>query len=139
MTIADYSAVFALLSAMPGVGLGNVDSRDGVDFYLRRNPGLSFVAEAPGGLLVGCLFAGHDGRRGYLNHLAVVASYRRLGLGKALVACCVEALKREGIRKVHIDVFANNELGLTFWHAIGFHSRDDLRRLSFVIGDDVNA
>ena len=44
MTIADYTAVYALWSATPGLGLTAADSREAIGRYLDRNPGLSFVA-----------------------------------------------------------------------------------------------
>ena len=72
MTPADYDAVSGLLRATEGVVLRAADSRAATARYLERNPGLSFVCCDAGGV-VGCVFAGHDGRRGYLQHLAVHA------------------------------------------------------------------
>jgi GNAT superfamily N-acetyltransferase len=85
MTIADYDAVAGLLDGIPGVRLRDADSIEGVARYLDRNPGMSFVAEADAGV-AGCLFGGHDGRRGYLNHLAVAPTYRRRGIATRLVS-----------------------------------------------------
>ena len=70
MTPADYDAVLALMQNTPGISLRDADSREATERYLVRNPGLSFVAEAEG-RLIACVMCGHDGRRGYLQHLLV--------------------------------------------------------------------
>lgn len=44
MSIRDDDEVFALWSRCDGVGLAEGDSRDDIRAFLRRNPGLSFVA-----------------------------------------------------------------------------------------------
>ena len=59
--------------------------------YLERNPGMSFVALSSG-KVVGVTLAGHDGRRGYIHHLAVHPDFRRQGLASRLVNRCIEAL-----------------------------------------------
>jgi len=88
MTMADYDAVIELMKATPGVSFRDADSRDATARYLERNPGLSFVAEK-GDRLVGCVMCGHDGRRGYLQHLAVLPEHRRQGIASALVERCL--------------------------------------------------
>lgn len=135
MTIADHPAVMDLLRATPGVSLRDADSREATARYLGRNPSLSFVAEEgaeSGGHLVGCVMCGHDGRRGYLQHLAVAPSHRRQGIGRALVAACLDSLESLGIRKTHIDVLVSNREALRFWIREGWRKRDDIVRLSFV-------
>jgi N-acetylglutamate synthase len=85
MTIADYDEVIKLWQNVEGVGLHDYeDSREGISFYLDRNPGLSFVARQAG-LLVGAVLCGHDGRRGSINHLAVALEFRMHSIGKMLV------------------------------------------------------
>jgi len=80
MTIADYDDVLSLLRASPGVALRGADSREATERYLARNPELSFVAKYAA-RIVGCVMCGHDGGRGYLQHLAVDPSYQRRGIG----------------------------------------------------------
>jgi len=111
MSIADHDDVAALWEATEGVGFDEDDSRENVQSYLERNPGLSFVARC-GGELVGAVLCGHDGRRGYLHHLAVPIEHRRRGIGAALVERCLAGLKDAGIRKCNIFVFGSNESGV---------------------------
>ncbi|MCP5157033.1 MAG: GNAT family N-acetyltransferase [Ectothiorhodospiraceae bacterium] len=131
MTIDDHDALVALLRSTPGVTLRAADGRDATARYLARNPGLSFVA-TDGDAVVGCVLAGHDGRRGYLQHLVVVPAARGRGLGARLVGQALDALAAEGIDKTHIDVLASNAEGLAWWVRRGWAHRDDIRRLSFV-------
>jgi len=45
MEISDSSAIFTLWQICEGVGLLDADSCQGIEKYLQRNPGLSFVCE----------------------------------------------------------------------------------------------
>ena len=126
MTIDDYEQVFTLWRGTPGMGLNTLDdSNDGIAKYLARNPYTSFVAEKDG-KIVGVILGGHDGRRGFIHHTAVVTSEQRNGIGTALVNAAMEALEREGINKVVLLVHSDNEKGNTFWEKQGFITRPDL-------------
>jgi N-acetylglutamate synthase len=126
MTLRDFNAVFALWRGMPGIGLDDdCDSRAGIARYLKRNPGLSFVALLQG-KIVGAVLSGHDSRRGYLHHLAVSPACRRLGIGQALVARCMSGLAACGIPKCNIFLYRTNARGRAFWLANGWNPRRDL-------------
>ena len=125
MTMADYDDVLALWKASEGVGLSEADSPAGIARFLERNPGLAFTART-GGQVVGAVLCGDDGRRGYLHHLAVAAAFRRQGLGQELVERCLDALRRRGVRKCHIFVYAANTEGMRFWERIAYKARKDL-------------
>lgn len=137
MTTEDYEAVLELMRAAPGVAVRAADSPEAIGRYLARNPGLSFVAQEDG-RLIGCVFGGHDGRRGSLHHLAVAADCRRAGVGRALAARALDALEAIGIHKTHIDVFADNSGAIAFWKQVGWQERDDIRRFSFNRSADPN-
>jgi N-acetylglutamate synthase len=138
MTIEDYDTVIQLMKGTPGVSFRDADSRESTLRYLERNPGLSFIAEV-GGAAVGCLMAGHDGRRGYLQHLVVRAEHRRKGIANALVEQCLLKLEALGIKKSHIDVLKTNSLASTYWESQGWTLRTDINRYSLVRGGTENA
>lgn len=126
MNINDYDGVYDLWINTPGMGLNLTDdSREGIDKYLKRNPTSSFVAEDDG-KVVGVIMSGHDGRRGYIHHTAVLPDYRNQGIARKLVESAMDALDKEGINKVGLVAFARNEIGNGFWENIGFTERDDL-------------
>lgn len=120
MTTADYPAVVALWRGMPGVSLNESDTPEAVASFLARNPGLSAVAIDAGGPVVGAVLCGHDGRRGYLHHLAVLPARRGQGLGRRLVEFCFARLAREAIPKCNIFVLRDNEAGEAFWRRTGW-------------------
>ena len=125
MTMDDYDAAYAMWVAC-GNGLNNVDdSREGIARYLARNPDTSFVAEE-NGVLAGVILCGHDGRRGIIQHTAVLPEFRRRGIGRRLVQKALDALKAQGITKVFLVAFRKNEGGNAFWEAEGFRLREDL-------------
>ena len=138
MTIADYDSVMTLMQQTPGVAVREADSRDATNAYLERNPQLSFVAEVDH-QIIACIMSGHDGRRGYLQHLAVLPAYRRYGIANALVECCLAKLEQIGILKSHIDVFQTNALAIAYWESQGWQLRTDIRRYSLIRagGDNV--
>ncbi len=94
--------------------LAEGDSEQELTAYLRRNPGMSHVA-VEGTRLVGAVLAGYDGRRGLLYHLAVAPDRRGAGLGQALLARALAALKDAGVVRVLILVARDNAGGRTFW------------------------
>ena len=126
MSIADYDGVYNLWINTPGMGLNATDdSREGIEKYLNRNPASSFVAECDG-TIIGVIMAGHDGRRGYIHHTAVLSAFRKQGIAKRLVDSAMSALDKEGINKVALVAFKKNALGNGFWENVGFKERDDL-------------
>jgi ribosomal protein S18 acetylase RimI-like enzyme len=138
MTPDDHEAVLALMAATPGVTVREADGKEATARYLARNPGMSWMAEHAG-TVVGCLMAGHDGRRGYLQHLVVHPNHRGQGLATCLVEHVLAALASEGITKSHVDVLVDNAGGAAFWATLGWHHRDDIQRYSFILAGSSNA
>jgi putative acetyltransferase len=129
MKISDYDHLLTLWQNCPGIGLSSADRPEAIETFLKRNPATCFCAWEDG-RLAGTVLAGHDGRRGYLYHVAVAPDDRRRGLGNQLVSRALEALHQENIEKCHIFVFAQNEDGLRFWRDTGWAQRHDLVILS---------
>lgn len=136
MTIEDYDEVYALWKSIRGFAMRSVDdSREGVDRFLRRNPTTSVVAKCDG-KVVGAILCGHDGRRGCLYHVCVNPAYRLRGIGKEMVVFAMEALHKEGISKVSLIAFTENDIGNAFWKTIGWNERLDLNYYDFVLNKE---
>jgi N-acetylglutamate synthase len=133
MTIDDYDAIFSLWQSTPGIGLSDSDRRGEIDAFLRRNSGLSAVATAADANIVGTVLCGHDGRRGYLHHLAVLPQFRHLGIARQLVTYAIDRLREHRIQKCNIFLFRSNRSGAAFWTHCGWVERDDLTVLQWVI------
>lgn len=119
----DYAEVTELWEATDGIGLhAESDSEEQILFYLERNPGLSLVARAvdEGNRIVAAVMCGHDGRRGYLSHLAVAEGFRGQGLGRKIVDECLERLAKTGVPGCNVRVFLDNEAGQQFWENLGW-------------------
>jgi N-acetylglutamate synthase len=138
LTIDRYEEILSLLKRTSGVTVRDADSKEAAARYLARNPGLSFIAEA-GGKIVGCAMCGHDGRRGYLQHVVVDQAYRGRGIAQALVTRCLDRLAEIGVMKTHIDVLVSNDLANAYWKKRGWQRRDDLHRYSFNKSANPNA
>jgi len=124
--LADYDTVLALWRSCEGIGLNESDTREAIAAFLDRNPSLSLVATDKAGVIVGAVLGGHDGRRGYLHHLAVAPAHRGRGLGRQLVAETLARLRRQGIPKCSIFLYASNATGRAFWLREGWAPREDL-------------
>jgi len=129
MTIEDYANAYNVWKNSDGIGLSDADSKEGIKNFLERNPGLSYIA-LDGDQIVGAALCGHDGRRGYIHHLAVVNSHRKQGIGRSLVSRCVFALMQIGISKCHLFVFGENQGAIEFWNKIGWTKRVELMMMS---------
>jgi putative acetyltransferase len=128
-TMEDYDEALALWRASEGISISAADSRENIQRFLARNPGQSFVARA-NGRLIGAVLGGHDGRRGFLHHLAVARDARRAGVGNALVARALDGLRAQRITRCHIFVHQNNASATDFWERQGWRERTDLKLMS---------
>jgi ribosomal protein S18 acetylase RimI-like enzyme len=121
MLPSDYPSVVALWKRCDGVEIAEGDDEATFQSYLERNPGLSPCAELAG-KLVGAALCGHDGRRGFIYHLAVAAEVRGQGVGKALLGRSLVGLREHGIPRVLILVAQENAIGREFWLSQGFEA-----------------
>jgi len=131
MQISDYDEVIQLLENIEGIVIREVDSYYATKAYLERNPQLSFVACSDGNI-VGCIMTGHDGRRGYLQHLAINPDYRRKGIARKLVNRIISELELISINKSHIFILKENANAKVFWEKLGWKKREDINMYSFI-------
>lgn len=137
MTMEDYDGLYRLWMSIKGFGIRSIDdSRQGVELFLKRNPTTSVVAVSGEGEIVGGILCGHDGRRGCLYHVCVRCDYRRLGIGRAMVVFCMNALKAEHINKVSLIAFTSNDVGNAFWNQVGWTHREDLNYYDFTLNEE---
>src|SRR5689334_812924 len=117
--IEDYGAAVELWNRVDGLDVAEGDDRETIERFLQRNPKLSRVA-ADGNKIIGAVLCGHDGRRGYIYHLAIDPSYEGRGLGRRLIGECLDGLKRAGLERANILVAKDNPRGLEFWRRCGW-------------------
>ena len=121
--IDDYDAAIDLWNRVEGLDLAEGDDRETIRRFLAQNRGLSRVA-LDGPNMVGAVLCGHDGRRGYIYHLAVDPAYHGRGIGKRLIHECLAGLKCTGVERANILVATDNPRGLDFWRRCGWEDLD---------------
>ncbi|AIS57654.1 GNAT family N-acetyltransferase [Vibrio coralliilyticus] len=130
MAIEDYDAVIRLWLQTEGMSVRDADSRENIALYLDRNPDLSFVAISESNI-IGAVLVGTDGRRGYLQHLAVLPQFRGQRIGYQLISQSINALAKIGIPKTHLFVYDDNLNAQKFYEKLGWFPRDNIRMYSY--------
>ena len=70
--------------------------------------------------IVGYALAGHSGRTGYLQRLAVHPAYRQQGIGALLVKDALWWIRRRGARIAWVNTQKNNNNALQLYKKLGF-------------------
>jgi GNAT superfamily N-acetyltransferase len=85
-----------------------------------------FGARDASGRLIGAVLANHEGRKGWINRLAIRPEARRAGLARALLAACETWFDEEGILIVAALVEGYNEDSQALFEACGYDRDDSL-------------
>ena len=125
MTMADYDAVTRVwMEAGLTYRPRGRDRREKMQVEMERDGALFVVAEAAGEV-VGVVLGTHDGRRGWINRLAVKPAYQRRGVAVRLVQAVEQRADALGIDIVAALIESDNAAALAFFRAIGYlHSSE---------------
>ena len=119
----DYEQVVALWRAA-GLSLSLSDDVSGIEHRMQRDPELFIVAES-GGRIIGAVLGCYDGRRGWVNHLAVAPGQQRNGIGTMLMTELEVRFHAIGCVKVNLLIEPDNGGVQRFYDGIGY-TRDEL-------------
>jgi ribosomal protein S18 acetylase RimI-like enzyme len=114
----DYQDVVALWQVC-GLQLSKSDSRESIEKILRRDPDLFLVVE-DGKSIVGAVMGRYDGRRGWIQHLAVSPDYQSQGFGRQLLQEVENRLSARGCEKVNLLVTLDNASVRKFYRQVGY-------------------
>lgn len=126
LTPADYEKIIELweragLSAKPR----GRDSYKELTKQMEKNPKFFWGAEIKG-RLVGVIVASSDGRKGYLNRIAVNPRYRGQGIAQRLTLAAEDVLRQEGIKVITLLVERNNIPSIQLAHKLGYVEHPDI-------------
>lgn len=124
--LEDYDGLIALWEE---AGLSyRLHGRDGCERIAREIEGACsvFLAAEEGGRLIGAALGTHDGRKGWVNRLAVLPEHRGRGIGSALVAEVERRLLEKGIEIVTCLIEDWNESSMAFFERIGYVPHRDI-------------
>jgi ribosomal protein S18 acetylase RimI-like enzyme len=126
--LSDYDRVMELWAegGLPLKPLGR-DSRESIARQLARPQVHFLVAEAEeGGRVVGTVLATHDGRKGWINRVAVDASLRRRGLGARLVRAAENWLSSEGMDILACLIEEGNDVSMAVFASLGYTKHPEI-------------
>jgi len=125
-SVADHDAIRSLWerAGLPFEPAGR-DGRAAFERQLASGTQFAFVAEVAG-RAVGVVLATHDGRKGWINRLAVDPDCRRGGIARALVEAAEAALREAGLPIVAALVEEPNPASQALFRALGYQERRDI-------------
>jgi ribosomal protein S18 acetylase RimI-like enzyme len=95
------------------------DSKEAITAEMKINPDF-FLGAYEDNQLIGLVVLSCDGRRGWLNRLAVDPEYQRCGIAKALIAESEKVLRRHGVRMFCVLIDDGNEVSMSLFKKCGY-------------------
>jgi ribosomal protein S18 acetylase RimI-like enzyme len=126
--IEDYDRVMELWAqgGLPLKPRGR-DSRDNIARQVRlANVRFLVAEEGKGGRIVGTVLATHDGRKGWINRLAVDAGQRRQGVGARLVRAAESWLEAEGMDILACLIEGDNAVSMAVFEKLGYTKHPEI-------------
>lgn len=105
------------------------DSRQAIQAQIEENPDL-FLGAFFKQELVGGIIATFDGRKGWINRVAVIPEYRRQGIAQRLIDAAEKALKKRGAKVIGTLIFNTNTHSLNLFQKMGYITSKDIVYLS---------
>ena len=132
----DYDSVVDLwrLSGLRFSAVGR-DSRQAILTQLSMPSSIFFVAEREGGIVAAALCT-HDGRKGWINRLAVLPQCQRMGVGGAMVREAERRFRERGLEVYSCLIMADNERSQQMFAHLGYERQDDVVYYSKRTRDD---
>lgn len=137
LTISDYDQLLGLWerAGLPYRPKGR-DSREAIAQQMESGK-VTFLGVEEDGKLVGVVAVSDDGRKGWLNRIAVDPAYRRRGLAGRLTAAGEEELEKKGIGIYAALVEEDNQASLNLLAKAGYTLRRDILYLRKTKSEDL--
>jgi len=89
-----------------------------------------FVGAFADSQLVGTVIASSDGRKGWINRLAVHPKHRRQGVAKALVAEAEKVLRKNGVEIFSALIMDHDRASKELFKELGYEELEDIKYFS---------
>jgi len=124
--ISDYDQVINLwqLCQLPLKPEGR-DSRCQLEQQIKLDQIIFLVAEKEG-KVIGTVLASHDGRKGWINRLAVHPDARRQGLGTQLIKKAEEELEKQGLILLAALIEEENSVSRDLFVRLGYEPHPEI-------------
>ena len=106
-TLLDFGLVLELWEKV-GLIFSRSDTYDGMKEKLKRDPELFFVLEEDS-RIIGVVMGSYDGRRGWINHLAVDPEYQGRNIGQQIIEELESRFKKLGCEKINLLIEISNK------------------------------
>jgi ribosomal protein S18 acetylase RimI-like enzyme len=138
LTAIDHPRVLALWQAA-GLHVRPVgrDSREAFTQQLTGGHQAALGMETGAGELVGVVLATHDGRKGWINRLAVHPGWQRQGIASQLIAAAEDALREQGMHIIAALIEPGNDASLALFEAAGYSEWPGMHYVTKRDSDDV--
>ncbi|NDJ79172.1 MAG: GNAT family N-acetyltransferase [Chloroflexi bacterium] len=80
--------------------------------------------------LIGVVVTTHDGRKGWINRLAIHPDYQRRGLARQLITAAEETLRQQGMTIIAALIEDWNKPSLALFQEAGYIVHDDIHYLT---------
>ncbi len=104
---------------------GGRDAREKLLEEVTHDTAAFLVAESGGGI-VGTVLATHDGRKGWINRLAVTPAFRYRGLARRLLEEAEAVLDRKGLEIIACLIEEPNRGSMKFFKSAGYKKHTDI-------------
>ena len=137
LTLDDYDRVTELWSRakLPFKPKGR-DSRDAMATQMVATPDF-FLGMYQDNDLIGVAILTCEGRKGWINRLAVDPDYRRHGVAETLIAECEKTLRRHGVRLFCVLIDYDNSVSKELFKKCGYVEHHDILYFSKRDSDEI--
>ena len=112
------------------------DHPDRIRKEMREKQNSFLVAETEG-KVIGSLLTTHDGRKGWINRLAVYQEYRNRGVARALVDEAEKWLLEQGIEIFACFIEGDNKASMRVFEKLGYVKFEDISYYTKRIRPDI--
>lgn len=137
MKAEDYDAVIDIWNraGLPYRPNGR-DGRANIELELQNDTAIFFVAESNGEMIATALCT-HDGRKGWINRLAVVPEMQGKGIGMLMVQYAERAFRDKGLAIFSCLINEENTRSKQMFGALGYERQDNIAYYSKKVRKDV--